>query len=494
MSVPAHRILSVNDAPIRPDGHYVLYWMTAYRRTRHNFALQRAVELAVELGRPVLVLEALRAGYQYASDRLHRFVIDGMVDNARACRAHGVAYHPYLEPRHGDAKTLLRDFAERACAVVTDDFPVFFLPRMVAAAGDALQLRLETVDGNGLLPIRATRKVFARAVDFRRYIQKTSKPHLSAISEPEPLAHESLPKGLEVPSSLAKRWPAVPASLLAGEDDLSGFQIDHGVPVAGMRGGAVAARERWDAFLDHRLDRYGEGRNDPDDEVSSGLSAYLHWGHISTHELFVDVTRRESWTPDATGEKATAKREGWWGLSSGAESFFDELITWRELGFNMGALRDDYAEYDSLPGWARRTLSEHADDPRPHVYELDQFESAETHDELWNAAQRQLLRDGRIHNYLRMLWGKKILEWSPTPRDALAVMLELNNKYGLDGRDPNSYSGILWVLGRYDRAWGPERPIFGKVRYMTSDSTRKKVKLKRYLQEYGPSQGQTELF
>jgi deoxyribodipyrimidine photo-lyase len=467
--------------------------MTSYRRTRHNFALQRAVELAIELGRPVLVLEALRAGYQWASDRLHRFVIDGMADNTEACRRHGVAYHAYLEPKHGDAKTLLADFAERACAVVTDDFPAFFLPRMVAAAGSALPVRLEAVDGNGLLPIRATRKVYARAVDFRRYIQKTAKPHFSTISDAEPLSREGLEKGFEVPSQLRERWPPVPAALLAGEGDLSGFAIDHEVPAAPLRGGPKAARARWEDFLEHRLQRYGEGRNDPDDEVSSGLSPYLHWGHISTHELFLDVTTREGWTPESTGPRATAKREGWWGLSSGAESFFDELITWRELGFNMAALRDDYADYASLPDWAQQTLEEHAGDPRPYVYELDQFETADTHDEIWNAAQRQLLRDGRIHNYLRMLWGKKILEWSATPKDALAVMLELNNKYGLDGRDPNSYSGIFWVLGRYDRAWGPERPIFGKVRYMTSDNTRKKVKLKRYLAKYGGSDPQPEL-
>jgi len=490
VSVPAERVQSVNEAPLRPDGDYVLYWMTSYRRTRHNFALQRAVELAVELGKPVLVLEALRAGYEWASDRLHRFVVDGMADNAEACHRHGVAYHSYLEPKHGDAKTLLADFAEHACAVVTDDFPAFFLPRMVAAAGDALSVRLEAVDGNGLMPMRATRKVYARAVDFRRYIQKTSKPHLSTVSDAEPLARDGLKQGFEVPTRLRERWPEVPASLLAGEGDFSDFAIDHDVPAAPMRGGPKAARTRWEDFLEHRLRRYGEGRNDPDDEVSSGLSPYLHWGHISTHELFLDVTKRESWTPDSVGSRATAKREGWWGLSSGAESFFDELITWRELGFNMAALRDDYADYASLPDWAQQTLREHADDPRPYVYELAQFEAAETHDEIWNAAQRQLLRDGRIHNYLRMLWGKKILEWSPTPKDALAVMLELNNKYGLDGRDPNSYSGIFWVLGRYDRAWGPERPIFGKVRYMTSDSTRKKVKLKRYLAEYGDAQQQ----
>ena len=175
------------------------------------------------------------------------------------------------------------------------------------------------------------------------------------------------------------------------------------------------------------------------------------------------------------------------------ESFLDELITWREIGFNMCALRpSDYDQFESLPDWAQQTLGEHADDPREFVYSLEAFEQARTHDPIWNAAQRQLVREGRIHNYLRMLWGKKILHWTASPQEALAVMIELNNKYAIDGRDPNSYSGIFWVLGRYDRAWGPEREVFGKIRYMTSQSTQSKLKMKHYLAEYGV-EGQANL-
>ncbi len=167
-----------------------------------------------------------------------------------------------------------------------------------------------------------------------------------------------------------------------------------------------------------------------------------------------------------------------------AEAFIDQLITWREIGFNMSSRERNYDRYESLPEWALKTLAEHASDRRPWVYSLDQFERAETHDPLWNAAQRQLVEEGIIHNYMRMLWGKKILHWTSHPREALSIMIELNNKYALDGRDPNSYSGIFWTLGRYDRAWGPERPIFGKVRYMTSESTANKWNVKNYLKKY----------
>jgi deoxyribodipyrimidine photo-lyase len=250
-------------------------------------------------------------------------------------------------------------------------------------------------------------------------------------------------------------------------------------------GGSKTATELLRRFLEKKLPLYSELRNHPAEEVTSGLSPYLHFGHMSTHQIFVDLMKQEDWSPDKLSAEATGKRRGWWNTSPAAESFLDELITWRELGYNMASKRPDYENYNSLPDWANRTLSEHSDDPRPNVYTLEQFEQAQTHDPLWNAAQRELLSQGRIHNYLRMLWGKKILEWSRSPQDALEIMVELNNKYALDGSDPNSYSGIFWVLGRYDRPWGPERPIFGKVRYMSSENTARKFDVKPYLKKYG---------
>ena len=207
-------------------------------------------------------------------------------------------------------------------------------------------------------------------------------------------------------------------------------------------------------------------------------------GHISAHEVFTEATLVDGWTPKRIASKATGSSSGWWGASEPVESFLDELITWRELGYNMCWQRDDYDRYESLPDWAKKSLAQHSRDKRESVYSLDEFEAAQTHDELWNAAQRQLVREGIIHNYLRMLWGKKILHWSATPQDALDTMIELNNKYAIDGRNPNSYSGIFWVLGRYDRAWGPERTIFGKIRYMTSDNTARKVRVADYIKQY----------
>ena len=487
--VPEIRIEPVNEAAVAARGEYVLYWMIASRRVGWNFSLERALEWCDELGLGLVVLEALRSDYPWASDRLHRFVLDGMHDNRERLAGRPVRYYPYVEPRKGAGKGLLAALAERAAVVVTDRFPSFFLPRMVAAAGDKLDVRLEQVDGNGILPLAAADKVYGRAYDFRRFLQRELAPHLLEPPREDPLAGVSLPDA-HVPRAILDRWAEARVGLLRGDEPLAELPIDHSVPPVGRPGGAVAAGEALERFLEDRLEHYHEKRNRPLDRATSELSPYLHFGQISPHQVFAAIADREGWNPGRLGEGASGARQGWWGMGEGAEAYLDQLVTWRELGYNMAARRDDYDEYESLPDWARKTLAEHAADERPHLYDREELARGATHDELWNAAQGQLVREGIIHNYLRMLWGKKIFEWSPSARDALEVMVELNNRFAVDGRNPNSYSGILWCLGRYDRAWGPERPIYGKVRYMTSDSTRRKYKVDEYIERYAPGEGE----
>ena len=484
-TVAETRICTQNDAEINPDGEFVLYWMIANRRTEWNFSLQRAVDWARDLKKPLVIFEALRAGYPWASDRIHNFLIQGMSDNARRLSRKAALYYPYLEPKPGAGKGLLAQLSRRACVVISDDFPCFFLPRMVRRAVEQIPVRLELVDSNGLLPMRVADKVFSRAVDFRRFLQKSLRPHLDELPEADPLAGVRLPKLGELPDLVTRQWPATDVKEPAVDPGTMGqFPIDHDVPVSPLPGGPRSAQERLRDFIENKLHRYGQ-RNDPAQDVASGLSPYLHFGHISAHQVFAETVAHDGWKVSDVAEKANGSRSGWWGTSEAVEMFLDELITWRELGYNMCWQRDDYDQYESLPDWAQKTLASHERDPRDEIYSLEEFEAADTDDELWNAAQRQLVREGRIHNYLRMLWGKKILHWTPSPRDALDIMIELNNKYALDGRNPNSYSGIFWVLGRYDRAWGPERPIFGKVRYMSSQNTARKLPVKGYLDEYG---------
>lgn len=488
--VPAARVRAVNAGAIAPEREYVLYWMTSARRATMNFALDRAVAHARALRRPLVVLEPLRAAYPWASDRLHTFVIQGMADNTRAFARRPVTYHPYLEPTPGAGRGLLKALARRACVVVTDDFPAFFLPRMLRAAAAQVDVLLEAVDGNGLIPLRATDHAYPTAYAFRRFVH----PRLAKEGAPMPaedaLRGARLPALAALPDDVVERWPAAtglddPAALVAA------LPIDHSVAAVPTFGGQRAALRTLTAFLDRGFDAYERDRNDPDAAGASGLSPYLHFGHIGTHQVVAEVIARGEWTPAMIETSARGSRAGWGGGSAGA--FLDQLITWRELGFNACAHDAAYAEYDSLPEWALRTLDEHADDPREYLYTLDEFAGAATHDPVWNAAQRELRTTGHLHNYLRMLWGKKILEWTRSPREALAVMVELNNRYALDGRDPNSYSGIFWVLGRYDRAWGPERPVFGKIRFMSSANTLRKLDLTRYLERFGGEDADAQL-
>jgi len=483
--VPEIRISKLNSAPLQPEGDFVLYWMIAFRRTRWNFALDRAIEWARKLGKPLLILEALRCDYRWACERFHRFVLDGMAEKLRRLSANaGVRYYPYVEPAPGQSRGLLGALAARSCLVVTDDYPCFFLPRMVHLAARAIPVRLESVDSNGLLPLRAADRSFVTAYSFRRFLQRKLPAHLFHFPQRNPLARLALPSLKSIPRDIERKWPPSSLAMLENADSVSHLPIDHAIGPAPIQGGELAGQHALRRFLSEKLGGYSDSRNHPDSDSASGLSPYLHFGHISAHQTFYELTQQEKWSPAKLALGSNGSRSGWWGLSQPAEEFLDQLVTWRELGFNSCTRCSEYDRYDSLPGWARETLERHVRDKREHCYSLADFAAARTMDPLWNAAQRQLISEGRIHNYLRMLWGKKILEWSPSPRRALQVMIELNNRFALDGRDPNSYSGIFWCLGRYDHPWGPERPVFGTVRYMSSRNTARKFHLKEYLARY----------
>ncbi len=488
-SITSARLRAVNAAPARASGEHVLYWMIAARRTAYSFGLERAADWARALKKPLLVFEPLRAGYRWASDRHHRFVMDGMRANRDALAGKPVTYLPYVEPEPGAGRGLLAALAARAAVVVTDEYPCFFLPRMVAAAGAALPVRLEAVDSNGLLPLRSAERAFARAFDFRRFLQRELATHLRETPKRDPLARLELPVLARLPPALARRWPPPSAALLEGRAGLARLPIDHSVAPVDYGGGAAQGARVLARFARSGLARYAAERSAVG--VASGLSPYLHFGHVGAHQVLAAVAKAEGWSPERLGRAADARgaRAGFWGMGAGAEAFLDQLVTWRELGFNRCAHAGDHERYASLPAWARATLAKHARDERPFLYTLAELDAAATHDELWNAAQQELRREGRIEGYLRMLWGKQVLHWTRSPEQAFEILVELNNRYAVDGRDPNSYSGIRWIFGELDRPWGPERPVFGTVRYMTSASTLRKLDLDDYLARFGPRAG-----
>jgi deoxyribodipyrimidine photo-lyase len=356
---------------------------------------------------------------------------------------------------------------------------------MLAAAGRKLDVRLEAVDSNGLIPLAAHGKAFTAARFYRAFVQRELRDHLAALPEESPLTRlRGVPRLAALPKDVARRWPPATPRELGGGRTLAALPIDHAIAPSPMRGGSAEAAKALDRFIADKLARYHDARNHPDEDATSRLSPYLHFGHISAHEIFNAVMTHQRWTTRRLGKTGGGKREGWWGVPAGAEAFLDQLVVWRELAFNTSEYVSHYTMYESLPAWARKTLAAHRRDRRPHVYSLETLEAAATADEIWNAAERQLVAEGWFHGYLRMLWGKKILEWSRHPADALETMATLMDRYALDGRDPNSYAGYSWVLGRYDRPW-PERSVFGTVRYMSSASTRRKLRMRAFLDRYG---------
>ena len=489
LAVPFSRIRVLKNLSAAGGRQYVLYWMITARRVRANFALQRAVELANQLDLPLIILEALRCDYPWANDRFHTFVVEGMAANAKAAAKSRALYYPYVEPRAGDARGLLVGFSARAAAIVTDWYPGFFIPHMLDAAARRIESRLEAVDSNGLIPLADHGRAFPTARGYRAFVQRTLREHLQNFPDAEPLSELSRAAAQrDVPPEISARWPAVDLKALRTLRQFVGeLPVDHRVGAVAMHGGYDRATAQLHQFINTRLRRYGDDSNHPDLDATSHLSPYLHFGHISAHEVFSAVMTAERWTSRKLSKGARGARNEWWGTSPSAEVFLDQIVVWRELAYNGAHYTQDYGSYATLPAWARQTLERHQSDRRPHIYDIETLDSAATHDSIWNAAMHQLKRDGWFHGYMRMLWGKKILEWSGTPATALAVMEQLMNRYSLDGRDPVSYASYAWVLGLYDRPW-PERAIFGVVRSMTSESAKRKLKLRNYLSTYAPRQ------
>ena len=492
------RVSTMNDRPINQDGDFILYWMTSCRRFSFNASLQHAVNLSNQLKKPILVVEAVSITHKFANDRILSFMVQGIMDNIDEFNENLVSYIPWVEIKQRAGAKMLASLSERSVCVIIDDYPTYTPSKIRDAAARNLQVRVDTVDSNGIFPMNWAEKEFTTAYSFRKYVQKNLLDAFQTIPEKNSVQHREndIRISKEIINDLKKNFgfESTPLEWLwrvaeggeIGNQAMEEFPIDHTVPaVLTSKGGVNEARIRLQKFLNYRLNKYSTDRNNPDKPAVSGLSPWLHFGHISSYEIIQNVLTKENWGPNSLNHEDTGKgtRSGWWGVSESSSSFLDQIITWRELGFNFAHNREDHATVETIPNWAKLSMKEHINDDRT-IYSLEELERAETHDEIWNAAQRELLRTGQMHNYMRMLWGKKILEWSPSPEIAAENMIYINDKWALDGRDPNSYTGIFWVLGRHDRAWGPERPIFGKVRYMSSESAYRKLKLKNYLQKY----------
>lgn len=452
----AERARLLNAAAWRDDGRYVLYWAQMNRRAESNHALSFAVELANRRELPVLFYEGLTCSYPFACDRFHAFLLEGVPDTAARLARLGIGYVFHVRRGRNDPNDAFYRLAREAAAVVTDDYPVFVAQRHNAGVPAKIDIPYYAVDSSCIVPMAALVKQEYAAYTIRPKIKRVLEQYVKPL--PVLRVKQKFTGG-----ALSRFHTEVSAGGIA--DLVATCEIDHSVaPAEGFRGGSAAAHAHLKRFLEKNLRRYPKHSSKPSERATSGLSPYLHFGHISAVEVALAVR-------DYTAENELI-----------ADEFLEELIVRRELAFNFARFSPSIDSLEALPSWARATLAKHDGDPRPFLYTREQWEQAATHDALWNAAQTELLTSGVIHGYYRMYWGKKIIEWSPTHREALANMIYLNDRYALDGRDPNTYTNILWCFGLHDRPWA-ERPVFGMVRYMSLDGMRRKTDVDAYIRQ-----------
>ena len=448
------RVVQLNDKRPNSNARYVLYWMQMYKRTTHNHALTFAVRKANELKLPLVVYEGLKYYYPWASDRIHTFILEGVEDRRIEFECHGVRYIFYLQKDRDSPKNTVALLAKDAACMITDDYPCFIIPAHNRRIAELADIPVFAVDSNGIVPMSKFDKEEYAAYTIRPKIRKLLPEYLKPYKE-DSLNIDGVRLELDCPDTNVT--DATIATLVSECD------IDHSVlPSKVYRGGTLNGHIRLRKFVEEILPDYATARNKTDRDGSSRLSPYLHFGFVSPREIALAVQQADA--PQAS-----------------KDAYLEELIVRRELSFNFTLHNANYDSLSALPAWVHKTMRDHVDDERAFTYSLEELENGETHDELWNAAQREMVATGEMHNYVRMLWGKNVIAWSPTYEIAFETLVHLNNKYCLDGRDPNSYAGILWCFGKHDRPW-MERPVFGTMRYMTSASTGKKFDSKKYIE------------
>lgn len=442
------RVTLRRDTPAEPEGSCVVYWMQRAQRGIDNPALDIAVGAANALTKPLVVFFAPRP-FPPANLRHYAFLAQGIPDIAAALGKRNIGFVLRRFPNH----SLLKFCEEvRPALVVGDENPIRQARAWRGTVGKKLKAPLWTVDADVIVPSKLLEKEQYAAFVMRPRLRARLKQFL--VASPNLKAKVAWTK----PRNVKGVAPDIDLASLT-----EGWDIDRTVqPVAQWKGGSREALRRLKAFIHRKLTNYIQDRNHPEREGTSRLSPYLHFGHISPVTVALAV------------EEADLPRPA-------KDAFRNQVITWRELSVNLVHFNPNYDNFECGEPWAHRTLAAHAADLRPVLYTERQLENAETHDPLWNAAQMQMVNTGWMHNYVRMYWGKKILEWTRSPAQAHQIAVRLNDKYEIDGRDPNGYAGIAWSsVGKFDRPWC-ERPIFGQIRYMSGASTGKKFDSKKYV-------------
>lgn len=444
--IQPQRIEALNDQPVR-QGRYVLYWMQASPRAVGNHALEYAIRQANDLRQGVVVVFGLTDDYPEANLRHYTFLLEGLCDVRQALAQRGIQ----LVVRPASPPDAALSLADDASLLVTD---VGYLRHQRAwrqTVAWKAPCRVVQVESNVIVPVHATSSK-------EEYAARTIRPKIHRLLARYLVPLRETRTGVD---TLGLKFAGL--DLHRPDDVLERLRIDRSVPPSPLfHGGTTQALRLLRQFIEHKLARYPQDRNQPALDGVSHMSPYLHFGQISPLQIALAVQ-------NVRGPSAQAK-----------DAFLEELIVRRELSMNFVTFQRQYDAYEAVPHWARIELKAHTKDPRPHLYSLEQFEAARTHDPYWNAAQEELRLTGKMHNYLRMYWGKKIIEWTAWPEEAFRIALMLNNKYSLDGRDPNSFAGIAWCFGKHDRPWA-RRPVFGSVRYMNAAGLERKCDMQAYV-------------
>ena len=450
----SERVQLLNNQLANNNAKYVLYWMQMFKRATYNHALNFAIEQANERKLPLVVYEGLKFYYPWASDRFHTYILEGVEEKREAFEKLGIRYVFYLQKNDESPKQIVAKISRDAALIVTDDFPCFIIPDHNRAIVAKTMIPVFAVDSNGVIPMSRFEKEEFAARTIRPKIKKLLPKYLEKFREVK----------IKVKAEKLKiECPDTEVNEQNIQQLVEQCAIDHSVKPSGIyHGGEANGRKRLKYFVEQILPDYAVTRNKPEIDGASRLSSYLHFGFLSALEIVKAV--KESAAPDES-----------------KDAFLEEVIVRRELSYNFTRHNPQYDSIESLPEWAQKTMREHIEDERKVIYSLEELEKGKTHDELWNASQREMLMTGEMHNYVRMLWGKNVIAWTRTYEEAFAALEHLNNKYCLDGRNPNSYAGILWCFGKHDRPW-IERPVFGKMRYMTTGSTGKKFNSKKYIE------------
>jgi deoxyribodipyrimidine photo-lyase len=444
MAIQSERIQVLNDVEPRGSGTYVLYLLQQANRAQFNPALEYAIEEANRLDLPAVACFGLldgASGFPEANARHYAFLLQGLADAKAGLEKRGIGF---VMRKASPAKVAI-DLAKDAALLVLDRGYLAIQKGWYREIAAKVKTRIVQVEGDVVVPVEVASKK-------HEFAARTLRPKLNRLWDP--FIEELKPRKPKRTAGSLKLKSAIDVS--DPEAVLAGMTLDRAVgPVKRFVGGETQARKRLKAFLKDGFSGYGAGRNKPEAAAASHMSPYLHFGQISPVEI------------------ALAVREAKAGDDDDRSAYLEELIVRRELAMNHVFYTEGYDAYDkAVPDWARKTLAEHAKDARPHAYSEAQLAAGETHDHYWNAAMREMRETGYMHNQLRMYWGKKILEWSPSPEEGFARTLRLNNRYFLDGRDPNSFTNVAWVYGLHDRPW-QNRPVFGTVRYQSENSLKK---------------------